>query len=260
MPIFSAGLTVDVVRAESARFRHPLLLVHGIWTGSWIWSGIAAYLAHRGWESWAPSFEGEAAGGSLDRVAQLVELCRALPAPPVLLAHDAGVVIAAKLAARVAAPAVIAVTPLLARLDGGNLGIFAHPQFWSARLLGRRVQPPRGRPARLMLEGLAGEASRLRPDSGRFLRSFLDGTERLPQVVPCPGLLVCCPDDLLMPAIQGERLARRCDWSFDLHGTTGHFPMKAPGWEQLADRMHRWLVRTLGEDVLALLDDEPDLE
>jgi len=101
-------------------------------TGSWIWSGIAAYLAHRGWESWAPSFEGEAAGGrsivwpsSWSSVEPYQPAC----AP----AHDAGVVIAAKLARelrrsrhrRHAAPG--ASTRKL-------LG-FAHPQFWSRAFL-----------------------------------------------------------------------------------------------------------------------------
>lgn len=138
MPILPAGLAVDVVRAESARFRHPLLLLHGLWTGSWIWSGFAAYLAHRGWESWAPSFAGVA-----DRRRQLMEVCRALPAPPVILAHDAGAVTAVKLAAEVAAPAIVAITPLLSRRDGGKPGVFSHPQFWSARLLAGVVKPPR---------------------------------------------------------------------------------------------------------------------
>jgi hypothetical protein len=35
-----------------------LLLLHGFWTGSWIWQPLVTYLAHRGWESWAPSITG----------------------------------------------------------------------------------------------------------------------------------------------------------------------------------------------------------
>jgi hypothetical protein len=36
--------------------------------------------------------------------------------------------------------------------------------------------------------------------------------------------------------------------------------MLAPGWEHLADDVHRWLVRTLGEKLLAFLDDDLDAE
>jgi len=111
-----------------------------------------------------------------------------------------------------------------------------------------------------MLEGLAGEASRLRPDSGRFLRSFLDGTEAAAAGGAMPRPTRLLSGRSAHAAIQGERLARRCDWSFDLHGNNRTFSDEGAWWEQLADRMHRWLVRTLGEDVLALLDDEPDLE
>jgi hypothetical protein len=251
-------MEVDVVRAESARFRHPLLLVHGLWTGSWIWGGLAAYLAHRGWDSWAPSFDGRGADGASARLRQLLELARILPAPPVVVAHDASVVLATKLATSVGAPAIIAITPLLARLDGGDLGTFAHPQFWPARCFARQVRPPRGRAARLLLAGLGDHAARLRSDSGPFFRSVCSGAERLPDVVPRSGLLVAAPGDPLLPGI--ERLAHRLDWSADLHQAPGHFPMTAPGWEQLAGRLHRWLVRTIGEDLLLLAADEPDPE
>lgn len=261
MRIFPAGVAVDVVRAESARFRHPLLLVHGLWTGSWIWSDFAAYLAHRGWESWAPSFlDGGAGGDSADRRHQLLEVCRALPAPPVLLAHDAGVVTVAKIAVGIGAPAIVAIAPLLPGADGGESTIFSRPQFWPARFFARRVNPPRGHAARVLLAGLTDDASHLRPDSGPFFRSLLAGAERLPDDVPRPGLLVCSRNDPITPPIQGERLACRFDWSFHLHGTPGHFPMLAPGWEELVDHVHRWLVRTLGEKLLTFLDDGLDDE
>jgi pimeloyl-ACP methyl ester carboxylesterase len=260
MRIFLAGIAVDVVRAESARFRHPLLLIHGLWTGSWIWRGFAAYLAHRGWDAWAPSFlDGAASGTPADRLGQLVELCRTLPDPPVLLAHDAGAVTAAMLAARVGAPAIVAIAPLLPRVQG-EPGILSWPQFWPARLFSHEVKPPRGRAARLFLGGLADEASRLRPDSGPWFRSLLSGAERFPDDPPCPGLVVCARGDPITSAIEGELLARRLDWSFDLGGTSGHFPMLAPGWEHLADDVHRWLVRTLGEKLLAFLGDDLDAE
>jgi hypothetical protein len=256
MPTLPAGLAVDVVRAESARFRHPLLLLHGLWTGSWIWGGFAGYLAHRGWESWAPSLG--AVAEPAERLFRLTEICRSLPSPPVLVAHDVGIVTAAKLASLVAAPAIVAITPLLHHADGGDLGIFSHPRFWAARCGARRVGIPRGSRAGRLFGGASDVAERLRPDAGPVFRALLSGADRLPDPAPGPGLLVCAEGDSTLSASQGASVAGRIGWSFELHRSQGHFPMLAPGWELLADRVHRWLVRIIGEDLLALLDDESD--
>jgi hypothetical protein len=59
-----------------------------------------------------------------------------------------------------------------------------------------------------------------------------------------------------MPASRAERTAERLGWSFDVHESAGHFPMLAPGCERLADRVHRWIVKAVGADLLAWLDDD----
>ncbi len=80
------GVTVDVVRAESSRFRHPLLMLHGLWTGAWIWRDFAAYLAHRGWDAFAPSFLTDVvARDASERLRMLEEIARTLPAPPIVV-------------------------------------------------------------------------------------------------------------------------------------------------------------------------------
>jgi pimeloyl-ACP methyl ester carboxylesterase len=249
---FSLGsLPVDVVRAEAARFRHPLLFVHGLWTGSWIWHGFMGYLAHRGWESWAPSFlEGGVA--EADRVEQLIEVCRAMPAVPVVIGHDAGAILAATLAAKVASPAVVTIAPSLP----GPESVHRLPRFWAARWFGSRVDPPSGPAAGLMID----EPDRLRPDSGRFFRALASGTLGMPTESVASGLVVCSTDDALCPSATAALLARNYGWAFEEWPTSGHAPMLRQGWEAHADRLHRWLVLTLGEDLLAWLDDENDPE
>jgi len=254
MPILSGSLAVEVVRAESARFRHPLLLLHGLWTGGWIWRDFAGYLAHRGWESWLPSFAGMSS--QAERVQQLAELRSALPAPPVVIAHDAGVAIAMSAAATLDAPALVGLSPLVAGVHGGSLGVFARPQFWAARLFGGALRPPRGGARRTLLAGIGSESEPLRSDSGAFLESVL--RNEISAAAGRPGLLVLSTDDPILTPQAGEELARTLEWTLDLQGTAGHFPMRAPGWELVADRVHRWLVRALGEDLLLLVDDDSE--
>ncbi len=258
MRLSFGSLPVDMVRAESARFRHPLLLLHGLWTGSWIWREFQAYLAHRGWESWAPSFlEAPAASFATDRVEWLVDACRTLPAPPIIIGHDAGAVIAATLASRVEAPAVVAIAPLLASVDSGAWGgLYAWPRFWAARFLGGPVSPPRHALARTFGAKRAGSWL---PDSGALFRALASGALRFPTEAPCPSLLVCAEHDPLVSPIAAERLARRLGWAFQVHGSS-HFPMLEPGWESLGDDLHRWLVQTLGERILAWVEDDSDGE
>ena len=241
------GVAVDVARAEASRFRRPLLFVHGLWTGSWIWQGFMGYLAHRGWDSWAPSFlEDERAG--TDRVPLLVDLCRTLPAPPVLVAHDAGAHVAADLAAAIAAPALVAIAPLLSRRDVGRAGVFTWPRLWRARLLGATVPPPAGGAAAEYCERF----DLLRPDSAALFRRLAAAS--LPRAER-PSLAIGSAGDRTSRAADIERLARERGWAFHRHDGRGHFPTAEPGWERLADEVHRWLVRTLGEELLAFLDE-----
>jgi predicted alpha/beta hydrolase family esterase len=68
--------------------------------------------------------------------------------------------------------------------------------------------------------------------------------------------MIASPNDEVSALEQARRLADRWGWTFDLHETPGHFPMLAARSEALADRVHRWLVRAIGAELLAWIDDE----
>jgi pimeloyl-ACP methyl ester carboxylesterase len=244
-------MTVDVVRAESSRFRHPLVMIHGLWTGGWIWRQFAAYLAHRGWDSWVPSFlDGSPPSDARDRLHALRAVCDTLPAPPVLIAHDAGTELATLLSREVVVPAIVAIAPL-----GRYSSVFSDPQFWSARLFARRVHPPHGLLATRFCAGLEDrDVAGLRPDSGPFFRAVARARPGMRGTTP--GLVVSSSRDSIAPVTSSEGLASALGWSFDVHETTGHFPMLSAGCEALADGVHRWLVRTIGAELLVWLDDE----
>lgn len=251
------SLSVELMRAEAARFRRPLLFLHGLWTDASIWLPWAGYLSHRGWESWAPSLGADPAYP--DHRA-LVDATRsvlvALPEPPIIVAHDLGVVAALELASAIATPAVVAVAPIVAPVDGGRLGRLGLPRFWRARLGASTVGPP----PRSLGRTLVGRASgvSLRPDSGAIFRALVGNRLRLPPRAALPGLVIGGADDPLVRPAAVQVLATRQGWEHHIHPGRGHFPMLEPGWEQVADDVHRWIVRAMGEEILAWLDDEDE--
>lgn len=249
----SSGIPVDVVRAEASRFRHPLLLLHGLWTGGWVWRDFSAYLAHRGWDAWIPSFlEGRDVPDLEARRQTLIAMCRELPAPPVVVTHDAGLAVAELLAAEVTLPAIVAVTPFVP----SRSVVWSRPRWWRAPFGARLLAPPAagGDP---LISGLSGaEVQRLRVDSAAFLRSpgLRSHAGDRPAI---PGVVVAAEADLAVSLADCRRLATQRSWDLEVEGGVGgHFPMLGGTAIRLADRVHRWLVRALGADLLAWIDDE----
>lgn len=256
MAIDPAGMTFDVVRAEASRFRHPLLLLHGLWTGGWIWRDIAPYLAHRGWDAWIPSFLGDdrTAMDPADRRAALDRLCRELPAPPIVVTHDAGAVTADAIARDLEVPAMVMIAPVV-----GTSPALMHPRFWAARLGARSFGPPGGRSAAPLVAGLSpAEMMSLVPDSGRFFRAVASAKVRMPAVPR--GFVVTARGDVAAPFAVCEHIARARGWDVDVVDAAGHFPIRGAAATDLADRIHRWIVRTLGRDLLAWVDGDEDEE
>lgn len=52
------GIHVETHQPERRSRKPPLLLVHGVLTGSWLWADYAAYFAERGWEAHAMNLRG----------------------------------------------------------------------------------------------------------------------------------------------------------------------------------------------------------
>lgn len=247
------GIAVDVVRAEASRFRRPLLLLHGLWTGGWIWRDLASYLAHRGWDAWVPSLLSTSAPPDLEsRRRALLAVCRELPAPPVVITHDAGLVVADALGAEANPAAVVAIAPI------GFAGSSAlrHPRFWGARFGARSVVPPREGTAAALVSGVSGaDLASLRTDSGAFFRALGRG-RRGRERAGGSGLVVVSGRDPAVAPAYCEDLAADRGWDVEHHDAPGHFPMLGGSAVPLADRVHRWLVRCLGGDLLAWVDDE----
>jgi hypothetical protein len=236
-----------------------LLLLHGLWTGAWIWQGLGGYLAHRGWESWAPSLlEGDRPWSDHEAMVDAVRaVAVAQPAPPIIVAHDLGIVAAVALAHTLEIPAVVAIAPVLPPSAGGGRSLLRRPQFWRTRL-GAAVAPPPGGGLARALVGAGVDPTRLRADAGAVVRALAADRLSVPTLASTPGLVVGGPDDPWSPSTATRALAERQGWEHRLEPGCGHLPMLEPGWERRADDLHRWIVRTLGADLLAFVEEEDD--
>jgi pimeloyl-ACP methyl ester carboxylesterase len=249
------GVAVEITRPESAKFRHPLLLVHGLWTASWVWEPFATYLAHRGWESWAPSLLEVADAPARTRV--LEEIVRSFSEPPIVITHDAGLAVAAPLAANRAVVAVAALAPLVGPSTGsGRRGLFAWPQFWLPRIFAASVPPPRGAGAQAYLGRAVASLDRLRPDSASFFRALASGSVVLPTATEVAGMVIMGAEDAIVAECDARDVATRLGWGQRTLPGRGHFALLEADWETLADEVHRWIVRTLGAELLLFLEDD----
>jgi hypothetical protein len=260
MRIQMESVPVEVARAESARFHRPLLFLHGLWTGAWIWAPFGGYLSHRGWESWAPSLlEAEPPMSGHDAALKaLGEIAARFPAPPIIVAHGTGVVTATILARTIGAPALVAITPMAAPADGGDLGFPRGPRYWPARLGASRLPAPSGGLARAVVGRAPVRPSLLRADDGASFRALAAGRPRLLPLAGVPVLAVSGGNDPLVRPETVAALAARQGWEHRPYADQGHLAMLEPGWEAFADDLHRWIIRVMGADLLAFLEESEE--
>lgn len=260
MQYTDAELGVQITRAESDRFGAPLLLLHGLWAGAWVWSRMTGYLGHRGWESWALDRHA-AAGRAIDRC---VRVARAMPAAPVIVGHDLGAAVALRVAAALRAPALVLIAPVLPGRESRRLA-FGGLSRTMVALLGRDLAPPGDRAGSLYAEcadpaGLALIRTGLVDEPGQDVHDLLKGRMRVDElgIVP-PTLVIGGARDPLIPGdlISGTANQLGGD-SVVLEG--GHWLPLDSTWQSTCNCLHRWLVRTLGESFLLMREDREEAE
>ena len=255
---------VESVAAETPKFTAPLLLVHGLWCTASVWKPFMGYFAHRGWACVAIHLRGRAgtsplesrepgAIGFADHLNDLRDVVAACTAPPVLIGHDVGALLSLCLETTVVR-AVVAITPLLSPPDlpGRQPAISS----WRSRLamrLQRPVPPPHrklaadyfgGRPP----GGAVSESPRLVDD--------LRGRQWHPVAGPLPRLLLAGTADRFCPPSAAAAIASRLPATLEVIPNAMHPMPWASGWEHRVAQIHRWLIQSLGEPLLAFNEDD----
>jgi pimeloyl-ACP methyl ester carboxylesterase len=256
-------ISIETIAGESEKFVFPMVLVHGLWCTGAAWHRFMGYFAHRGWICHAIHLRGRDPAtppGSSPPVsaqeleADLRQVLAACPTPPVLLGHDTGAVLA--LACRDAASAVVGIAPrlpeALAGLDSPGAMHFAN--WWSVRRRGL-LPPPRGSAA----ESYFGKQvpGGVVAETAAMARAFGALARKPPSTGAAPVLLLGGARDKISVPDRVEAMATRLGAEY-ASVDAGHALPWDKGWEKRVGEVHRWLVKTLGEPLLMLRDEEEE--
>lgn len=259
---------------ESPLHPVPLLFVHGANAGGWVWDEyFLPYFAERGYAAHAVSLRGHGGSGGKDTLrwtslGDYVEDVRAAVArighpAPVLIGHSMGGMVVQKYLQTTTAPAAVlmASVPPDGLLESSISLAWRDPSlFWEISLV--QSLGPEAATFSTMRRALFSDSA---PDQqlrsyfahmqGESQRAIMDmmGLD-LPRVdkvrsgIGRMPLLVCGAEhDAFFPVRLVHRTARAFGTKAVIFPGIAHAMMLEPTWRQVADRLHGWLLETLGQ-------------
>jgi pimeloyl-ACP methyl ester carboxylesterase len=253
-------MDLDTIAAERSKFTAPLLLVHGLWCTSAIWHRFMGYMAHLGWDCHAlrrdnvdprPS-RGEGLERRIDRLRTVVA---GFPAPPVVIGHDLGGLVA--LSERVGPTrAIVALAPLAPpSLAADRIPGLGGPRAILSMRIRDQVPPPSGWRGKAHF-GTHMPASTV-AEPAALGRDLLDRSCRFAFASTTPTLIVVGTRDRVTARPAAHRMREAT--AGDLHEVDGdHAIPWSDGWQDRVTAIHRWLIRRLGDSLL--IEPEEDSE
>ena len=246
----------------------PVVMIHGGFCGPWAWDRFAGRFRDQGYEVLTPALRHHKDGkppqalattSLTDYAADLETLVAGLDAPPVLVGHSMGGLLAQMLAARtkVAAAVLLApsspwgVPPSTLFEIGAAHGLMLQVGFWAMIL-----EPSFAIAAAHSLDRFSKAEqeevfARFVPESGRatfeLLHWALDmrrASEVDARKVECPLLFLAGETDRISPPGTVERAAGLYKGRASCETLPGmsHWLVGEPGWEKVCDRALAWLA------------------
>ena len=255
------GLVLEHLPPSAPRGR-PILFVHGLWAGAWLWERWLPIAAERGWDAWAVELRGRGGsrpGTDLGRVrirdfAADVRDALAHVGEAVVVGHSMGGLVAQAVAAtdpRVRAAVllcsvpprgIVALTGPLLRQAGAYLPAMAR---------GRTFAPRRRDADALIMNEVDAAArdelfARMIPDSGTAAREIALGRVAVdPAKVRVPILVAGATHDRISPPAVHPKLVRRYGADELIFEERGHLVMFEEGWRSRAKQVLDWADRAV---------------
>ncbi len=247
----------------------PVLMIHGAFCGPWSLDGLKEKFEAAGYAVTAPALRFHngarppaALGttGLADYAADLEDEIKTLRAPPILVGHSMGGLIAQMLASRLDIAALIllapsppwGVTPTTLFEIGAAQALHLHPGYWNMVLEPNRdvaLAHSLDRLPRHMRDDVFG---RFVPESGRATFEIMNwglDMDRASEVdadcVTAPLLFLTGSEDRINPPSTVARIAALYQdrATHEVLDGMGHWLIGEPGWEGLALRSLEWLKR-----------------
>ncbi|MFL5608583.1 MAG: alpha/beta hydrolase [Gemmatimonadaceae bacterium] len=256
LPTTLGALHLDTIDVP-ATTRAPVLCLHGLFAGSWVFERLLPVLAQRGYPAAALSFRGHPPSASVPQLGRVTigdflddatEAARALDRP-IVVGHSLGGLVAQMLAAR----GLVRAAVLVAAAPPRGIGVLTKPllkrmpRYLPALLASRPFLPRAEDLDALVLNCVppadrAAARARLVADSGRAARQAALGKYAVPKrSVRVPILVVSGEDDRFIPLDVARRIARRYDAPLLVARGHGHFLLAEPGWEDQVRVVIDWL-------------------
>jgi len=255
-----------VERPEPLKFAWPIILLPDLFTTARHLGLALGYFATIGWEVYAPDLR--AAIGSnktpplakfsfADLLALAAEALDALGRAAIVVGHGAGGLVALKLAERPEVKAAVALAPLAPGYQSALVTGFA--ARFSAWRRGT-IDPPRGR---TLFEFVADSDPFQRdaiiramvPESAPLALGIAHGDIAL-SAAAAPRLIVAGDSDIFAPIAQTAALAKSLGATLAQLQGRGHWLIGGRALERTIGATQRFLVRTLGQDLLLLYPEE----
>ena len=251
-----------------------IVMIHGMWGGAWCWENYKRFFENRGYQCLTPTLRFHDANPAkpphpqleatslLDYLADLEKEIRQLDAPPIIMGHSMGGLLAQMLGSRGLARALVLLTPASpAGINALTLSVIR--SFWSGLTKwGFWRKPMRqtfNEAVYSMLHMLPVEEQdkiykRFVYESGRAACEigfwFLDrkGAARVDEArITCPVLVIAGSQDRITPAsvvrrVSAKYIAVSTYKEFKNHS---HWVTGEPRWEEVAEFVSDWLDRLL---------------
>lgn len=256
-PIRAGDLTVEVVRPAEPTKRPPVLLLHGLFGGAWMWERYQVFLARHGYESHALNLRGSAGSRPVadigpvrfsDYLTDALEMAGRLE-NPFVIGHSLGGLLAQKVAEAGRARALVLITPAPPRGIPVVSWLLLRKQLKYARqmLLAQPILPNRDDANAIIFNRTPREQAdvdylRLRPDSGRVALELSVGVVGVrEQQVTVPVLVQSARDDCFVVPRVVRAVARKYGADLREYDHFGHMLISEPGWEGPAADVVQWL-------------------
>jgi pimeloyl-ACP methyl ester carboxylesterase len=259
----SAGdLALDHLPSQGNPKPLPIVFVHGLWAGAWLWERWLPVAAAHGWDAWAVELRGRNGSRPVPdlgrvRIRDFVSDVRDALAhigDAVLVGHSMGGLVAQVVAAsdphvRAAAflcsvppRGVVALTGPLLRQAGAYLPAMARGRTFAPRRADADISVMNELDPARRDELFA----RVIPDSGTAAREIALGRVAVdPTRVPMPVLVAGATRDRISPPAVHVKLARRYDADEIVFDARGHLVMLEDGWEARAHQLLGWAGRAI---------------
>ena len=251
------ALKVEVIRPSKPSTKPPVLLIHGMFGGAWMWENYQSMLRASGYESHAINLRGHHGSRPVpdigtvsvnDYVDDALEVARSL-GNPIVIGHSMGGLIAQKVAEAGVCRALVLVAsapprwiPAISRVLGMKMIRYL------PKLIGHKPLLPRRRDADVLMFNRTPPGDRdaqwvrLVPESGKAGFELSLGVVGVSASrVTAPVLVITGLDDLFVVPRIALALAKKYHGTLIEYGSFAHHIITEPGWERPCGEIIEWL-------------------